>query len=134
MITFRRRAAFMLSLSAGLVTARLFAPPPASAEIVFAKSDDWEISTNGRVNGFFSHIEGDAYPADTPVNHSLLAGAGLESRQIDNSGHLDTTRFRTGFVGTVLAFTVKLRLTQETSLRAHVATWNTIETSRNKAA
>src|SRR5436190_8479486 len=134
MLTFRRRAAFILSLVAGLLAARVFAPPAASAEIVFAKSDAWEVPTHVRVAGFFSHIEGDAYPADTPVNHSLLAGAGLESRQIDNSGHLSTTRLRTGFVGSVLAFTVKLRLTDQTSLRAHIATWNTIETSRNKAA
>jgi hypothetical protein len=134
MIHFRRRIAFILPLLAGLLAARLIAPPEASAEIVFAKSDAWEVSTNGRVAGFFSHIEGDAYPADTPVNHSLLAGAGLESRQIDNSGHLATTRFRTGFVGSVLAFTVKLKLGEQNTLRAHIATWNTIETSRNKAA
>jgi Gram-negative porin len=107
---------------------------PVSAEIVFAKVDDWEISTDGRVNGFFSHISGDAYPADTPVNHSLLAGAGLESRQIDNEGNLSTTRFRSGFVGAVLGFTVKLQMNEDTTLRAHIATWNTIETNRNKAA
>jgi hypothetical protein len=106
----------------------------AEAEVVIAKVDSWEFSTNGRVGGFFNHIEGDAYPADTPVNHSLLAGAGLESRQIDNAGHISTTRFRTGFVGSVLAFTVKVQMTEETTLRAHIATWNTIETSRNKAA
>jgi hypothetical protein len=105
-----------------------------SAEVVFGKVDNWEISTDGRVNGFFNHIEGDAYPADTPVNHSLLAGAGLESRQIDNNGNLSTTRFRTGFVGAVLGFTVKLQMSEQTTLRAHFATWNTIETSRNKAA
>src|SRR4051794_30019813 len=113
-------------LFAGAFTAHLSSPPRASAEIVFAKTDQWEVSTSGRVNGFMSHIEGDAYPADTPVNHSLLAGAGLESRQIDNNGNLSTTRFRSGFVGAVLGFTVKLRLTQDTSLRAHFATWNTI--------
>jgi hypothetical protein len=119
----------LLSLLALAAAAR-----PAVAEVTFAREGDWEISTDGRVNGFLSHISGDAYPADTPVNHSLLAGAGLESRQIDNAGDLSTTRFRSGFVGAVLGFTVKVKLAQETSLRAHIATWNTIETSRNKAA
>jgi hypothetical protein len=134
MIQSRRRAAFIISLLFSFFVISSASSRPASAEITFASSDGWEVSTNGRANAFFSHIEGDAYPADTPVNHSLLAGAGLESRQIDNSGHLSTTRIRTGFVGTVLAFTVKLKLTPETTVRAHVATWNTIETSRNKAA
>src|SRR4051794_14786976 len=113
MIHCRRRAAFTVSLLASFLVITAASSRPASAEIVFASTDGWEISTNGRVNGFFSHIEGDAYPADTPVNHSLLAGAGLESRQIDNAGNLSTTRFRTGFVGTVLGFTVKLRLGPE---------------------
>jgi hypothetical protein len=134
MITLRRRAALTVSLSAALLAAASSSPRRARAEVVIASTDKWEVSTNGRVNGFFSHIEGDAYPADLPGNHSLLAGAGLESRQIDNSGHLSTTRFRTGFVGSVLAFTVRLRLSEDTSVRAHIATWNTIETSRNKAA
>jgi Gram-negative porin len=133
MPTLRPRFVTLLLLP-GVLAVQMWSSRTASAEIVFGKVDNWEISTDGRVNGFFSHISGDAYPADTPVNHSLLAGAGLESRQIDNAGNLTTTRFRTGFVGAVLGFSVKLQMTEDTTLRAHVATWNTIETSRNKAA
>jgi hypothetical protein len=117
-----------------LVTLQLVAVRPAAADVVFGKADNWELSTNGRVNGFLSGISGDAYPADTPVNHSLVAGAGLESRQIDNEGNLTAGRFRSGFLGAVLGFTIRFKMTETTTLQAHIATWNTIETSRNKAA
>src|SRR4029450_1260350 len=33
----------------------------ASAEIKIANIEGWDITTSGRVNGFFSYVQGDAY-------------------------------------------------------------------------
>ena len=97
--------------------------------------EGWQFSTNGRVNAFLSYLSGDGYPADLPgQTHNFSAGAGLESNQGDNSNHLQTIRLRSGFVGAVLGFTLKTQIDPDNSLRAHIETWNTIETNRQKAA
>jgi len=111
----------------------------ASAEIKIGKLEGWEFSTNGRVNGFFSYVTGEAYPSTIILGqagtaNNLSAGAGLESQQYDSNRNIQTTRFRSGFLGAVLGFSVKTALTPDTSIRAHIETWNTIETSRNKAS
>jgi hypothetical protein len=111
----------------------------ASADIKIANIDGWEISTNGRVNGFFSFIRANAYPStiilgQPGTDNKLSAGAGLESQQYDSDRTVQTARFRSGFLGAVLGFSVKTTVTPGTTARAHIETWNTIETSRNKAA
>jgi hypothetical protein len=111
----------------------------ASAEIKIANLDGWEITTSGRVNGFFSFVRGNAYPTTiirgvSATDNKLSAGAGLESQQYDADRTFQTLRFRSGFVGAVLGFGVKTALTRTTSMSAHIETWNTIETSRNKAS
>src|SRR5262249_28405205 len=111
----------------------------ASAEIKIANVEGWEVTTSGRVNGFFSFIRGNAYPSTNILGqpgteNKLAPGAGLESNKYDDDRKFQTLRFRSGFVGAVLGFGVKTALTRDTSMSAHIETWNTIETSRNKAA
>jgi len=111
----------------------------AQADVKIANIDGWEFSTNGRVNGFFSYVSGDSYP-DTIIlgkaatDNNFSAGAGLESQQNDADRHIQTLRFRSGFLGAVMGFTVKTALSPDTTVRAHIESWNTIETNRNKAA
>jgi len=127
------------AIAAFLVAAILFPSGNASADVKIANIEGWEISTSGRVNGFLSYVRGNAYPStiilgQRGTDNNLSAGAGLESNQYDADRQFQTMRFRSGFVGAVLGFGVKTAVTPTTSVRAHIETWNTIETSRNKAA
>jgi hypothetical protein len=127
------------AIAALFVAATLAGSKSASADIKIANIEGWEISTSGRVNGFFSFIRGEAYPSTNILgvpgtDNKLSAGAGLESQQYDADRRFQTLRFRSGFLGAVLGFGVKTSLTPTTTMRAHIETWNTIETSRNKAA
>src|SRR5262245_29131290 len=134
------RKSFRTSACAALFFALTLAGAKnASAEIKIANVEGWEITTSGRVNGFLSFIRGNAYPSTNILgvpgtDNKLSAGAGLESQQYDDDRKFQTNRFRSGFVGAVLGFGVKTALTKDTSISAHIETWNTIETSRNKAA
>jgi hypothetical protein len=111
----------------------------AKADVKIANLEGWEISTNGRVNGFFSYVSGESYPSTIILgmpgtDNNFSAGAGLESQQNDATRNFQTTRFRSGFLGAVLGFTVKTSITPDTSVRGHIESWNTIETNRNKAS
>lgn len=109
--------------------------PSARADLVIAKGDKWEVSTNGRVNAFLSYITGDGYPAkNAGQTHNLAAGAGLESFQTDKDNKLSTLRLRSGFLGNVLGFSGKLHIAESTTASTHFEIWNTIGTSRSKAA
>jgi Gram-negative porin len=125
-----------LLLSAALAALGVLAhAPPARADLTIAKGDKWEVSTNGRVNAFLSYVNGDGYPAkNIGQTHNLAAGAGLESFQTDSNNHLSTLRVRSGFLGNVLGFSGKLQLTDTTNITTHFEIWNTIGTSRSKAA
>src|SRR5687767_3426065 len=80
-------------------------------------------------------MSGEGYPSDLPgQTHNFSAGAGLETIQVDNDNQFQTARLRSGFLGAVLGFTLKTQLREDTSLRAHIESWNTIETNRQKAA
>ena len=125
--------ASLASLAVALTT--LLLPRSAAAEVKISDVEGWQFSTNGRVNAFLSYLSADGYPADLPNQmHDLSAGAGLESNQADNANHVQTLRLRSGFVGAVLGFSLKTQLDANNSIRAHIETWNTIETKRQKAA
>ena len=71
------------AIAALFVAATLAGLKSASADIKIANIDGWEISTSGRVNGFFSFIRGTAYPSTNihglpGTENKLSAGAGLE--------------------------------------------------------
>ena len=83
----------------------------ARADVELAKSGGWTFSTDGRVNGFVSHLWGD----NRPKGLESMAWVGYNetgsSGQAEQDGSLRRTRIRSGFVPTTLAFNVKRRLT-----------------------
>lgn len=129
------RVGLLLSalLSAGTVLGH---SPDAKADLVLAKGDTWEFSTNGRVNAFFSYVNGDGYPANNKdIQHNLAAGAGLESSQTDKDNKISAFRLRSGFLGNVLGFSGKLKVTDTTTASTHFEIWNNIGSGgRSKAA
>ena len=79
----------------------------ASAEVELAKAGGWIVSTDGRVNGFVSHVWGD----DRPEGLESLPWVGFNETgdpgQADADGKLRRTRIRSGYVPSVLAFNLK---------------------------
>jgi hypothetical protein len=107
---------------------------PAKAEVTLFKSEDgWEFSTDGRANGFLNWQWGDDLPANRTPAHPVVAGAGFGPSQLDQDGHFNFARIRSGFIGNVLGFTIKKTLNKDTSVRAHTAIWSVIESAKDKA-
>src|ERR1044071_7157121 len=82
----------------------------AAAEIKLAEGNGWTISTDGRVNGFVSHVWGD----DRPKGNESLPWIGFneatDSGQADGNFKLRKTRIRSGYVPSTFGFTVHKEL------------------------
>lgn len=112
----------------------------ASADVTIGKTDDWEIYTTGRVDGFFSYGFGDGYPQAKGANETILPGGGLNIG-VDNipdigpdgmpipgsSGTFRSMRIRSGFVPNVFGFGLRSHITQNTLLTVFLSLWTTIE-------
>ena len=90
------------------LAALVFASPTiANAEVPLAKAGGWTFSTDGRVNGFLSHVWGD----NRPEGLENLAWVGFneitQGEAADKEGKLRTTRIRSGYVPSVLGFNLK---------------------------
>ncbi len=121
-------------LGCWLITFALW-PAAGWADVTFATAGEWELSTNGRVNGFLSYVTGEGYPAKNPGQmHNLVAGAGFESFQTDENNKIEAIRLRSGFVSSVLGFTVKKPIGERVTASAHIEIWSLIENPRIKAA
>jgi hypothetical protein len=104
----------------------------AQAEITLVETKDWNASIDGRVNAFVSYAYGKNKPLDTGVL-TPTPGSGLEEAK-DNSNTIETTRIRSGFVGSVLGFNLKRKVTETTSIRGRLAIWWLIEQRRSIGA
>jgi hypothetical protein len=129
----RRRRACSLTIAAAAALAVLVGrSAPAKAELVIYEKDSWSVSTEGRANAFYSYAHGKGRPLDLPPANPA-PGAGIE-HPLDNQNNIDSSRIRSGFVGTVLGFNVKKQITQTLSMKAHLAIWWTIEQRRTIGA
>jgi hypothetical protein len=87
-----------------LAVAVLAVSGSVNAEVKLAEANGWTISTDGRVNGFASHVWGD----DRPDGLDSLPWVGFnetgDSGQADAGGKLRKTRIRSGYVPSTFAF------------------------------
>jgi hypothetical protein len=129
-----------LSIAACLLRART-----ASAEITLIDADGWTVTTDGRINAFVSQGIGDDFPAPNPnpftvtdamgmtkpgPTHEVNSANGFASLFYQN-GRVDSynaTRFRNGFVGGILAFGVKRKVSESTSAKGYIALWGMTQT------
>ena len=105
----------------------LSAAAPARAEIPLVDFDGWRVSTDGRVNTFFSAAEGTSVPADQPDN----VGAGTAD-YANSSGDIHSTRIRNGFLMSILAFTGEKQVSPRLKVTTRVALWMNITGTRSK--
>jgi hypothetical protein len=89
---------------------------PARAEVELFKGKEWTMSTDGRINAFLSMARGDALPTDES------SFTGLDEEYTPDH-KLQSARVRTGFIQSVLGFTLQKQLAANVTAKARVALW-----------
>lgn len=119
------------------VAAAVTAAAPAKAELEIFRKDGWSFSTNGRANGFYSYEWGDFKPqGGTPKadgSHDLVSTA-YQAAADDTTptSKFTVSRVHTGFVGSILGFSVGKEITPTLRVTGHVELWWSIETDQFK--
>jgi len=107
----------------------------------------WEVFTDGRMGGFASYVNGDGFPliqvdpaTGTPIQNPF--GGGINTNQANPIAdpsmptvqpRLESWRVRSGFLGNIFGFGVRMHLTPYTTLTGYLQYWADIESeSRRK--
>jgi hypothetical protein len=116
-------------------------PKSALAEKILAKSDDWQVYTDGRVGGFFGWVHGQGrpnYTYDSNGNtlHNALGGGwdvqdeqGPGANKQPDQGTVDSMRIRSGFIGNQLGLGVRGQATPWTTVTGYIQIWAWIESN-----
>lgn len=93
---------------------------PSKAEVTLAEAKGWVITTDGRVNGFASHVWGETRPEGLEnlnwVGFNESNGLG----QTDSDNKIRTTRIRSGYVPSTLAFNASKKVSENFQLKTRV--------------
>ena len=116
----------------GVIVAR-----PAVADVTIVKTDQWEVYSTGRVDGFFTYGQGDANPIPLKMGEDIPPGAGLDvgsnampkfnAAGTNIQGTFQSMRLQSGFVPNVFGIGFRRRITENTTLNAYVSLWATIQ-------
>ena len=144
-------------LSAAVFSATLVSSVPAKAEIFLLKKEkanDWEVSTNGRVDSYLNWIGGSTIntgnsgglvnPSDpNAIDRYVLVGPQIAIRGNPTpSGaiaspatdtDLNTFRIRGGFASTILAFNIYKQVLPNLKLSVKLALWAGIQNGLNSS-
>ncbi len=115
----------------------------ARADINLVETKDWTVFVNGRMQAFLNYNEGGGLPkspVDANGNAVSLLGGGddspvaLEEGQAADkvAGEIQDLRIRTGFVGNVLGFGFKNRLTVDTEITGYTAVTTYIDSTNRR--
>ena len=107
------------------------AAKPASAEIELFRKDGWSFSTNGRANGFYSYEFGDYQPTGGNPGMGGTVSTPFQAAPDDaEKTKFTVSRVHTGFVGSILGFTVRKEISPTLRASAHMELWWPIETDQ----
>ena len=95
----RTKSTLRALIPAVSLAATILVHRPAVADVSIAKRDDWELTVDGRLNGFISYAQGDRTP-----NGVAEWTAGLFEPVDPSTGEISVVRVRSGFVQNVLGF------------------------------
>jgi len=104
-------------LSAAL-TSSLLGEGAAHSEISVAKDDDWELTVDGRLNAFFSYVQGDKTPSGVAA-----WTAGISDVADPNTGKIGSVRIRTGFIQNVLGATFTKHVGENYKIVGRYSLW-----------
>ncbi|HVV17699.1 MAG TPA: porin [Polyangia bacterium] len=116
----------------------------ARAEVVLAKtSGGLEFFSEGRLGGFFEAVTGQTLPTafDQNGNATPTIGAGgVDVAGLNTilpmggigQGTIHATRIRSGFLGNILAFGVRMPLTERVRLSGYISVWADIESENER--
>jgi hypothetical protein len=121
-------------------------PRVAAAEITLVEKDGWSVYINGRVQAFLNYNKGDGYPKPLAVDGNGtgadLRGGGQgpgdayheypDNRLPTDVGKIEELRIRTGFVGNVLGFGIKKKLSESSELLAYTAVTTYIDSTNRR--
>lgn len=93
----------------------------SKAEVELGKAGGWTVTTDGRVNGFVSHVWGDNRPDGLQNLNWVGFNESNSSGQADSEGKLRKTRIRSGFVPTFLAFNFRKEVNESLKLSSRIA-------------
>lgn len=104
---------------------------PAAAEVELFDKDGWSFSTNGRANGFYSYEFGDYQPTGGQPGMGGILGTPFQAAPDDAAKtKFSVSRVHTGFVGSILGFTVRKEISPTLRASAHMEVWWPIETDQ----
>lgn len=137
--------------------AALLVSHSASAEIFLVKkekAEDWEVSTNGRVDAYLNYIGGESTnigntgalvdPSNpASIDRYVLVGPQISIRgnptpdgaygSVTDEKKLNTFRIRGGFASTILAFNIYKQVLPDVKLTIKMALWAGIQNGMNSS-
>jgi hypothetical protein len=117
----------------------------AKAEVLLTDpGSPFEFYTEGRLGGFFEGVWGQTLPTQFDQNgnltHAIGDGginiAGLQTQLpmgAVGQGDIRGTRVRSGFLSNIIAFGLRRKLTENTTVRGYIAVWADIENENERA-
>ena len=148
-----KRTHGIVSICLGLGLLTSLSARRAAAEVTLVKTDKWELFTDGRVGGFASFTDGDAYPTteinpatSNPVSTPYGGGIGTnDSSPIRDvippppapqparppQGTLRSVRVRSGFLSNIFAVGARTQVGNNT-LTSYIQMWADIESESSR--
>jgi len=109
----------------------------AAAEVTLLKTEKWQVFTDGRVGGFASFTDGDAYPKSTATQTPFGGGISTnDANSIDEvpplpQAKLRSVRLRSGFLSNIFAFGARTQVGDNT-LTSYIQFWSDIESESSR--
>ena len=117
----------------------------AKAEILLSDpSSPFEFYSEGRLGGFVEGVWGQTLPTQFDQNGNLthaIGDGGINIGGIETplpmgatgQGDIRASRVRSGFLSNIIAFGLRRKLTENTTVRGYISVWADIENENNRA-
>jgi hypothetical protein len=122
----------------------LFYSGSALAEVVLVKtSSGLEFFTEGRIGGFFEGVTGQTLPTSFDQNGNptpTIGDGGISIQGVNpplpnggiGQGSIDGTRIRSGFLGNILAFGLRTKVSENVKVTGYFSIWADIESENER--
>ena len=117
----------------------------AAAEVILLRTDGgFEFYTEGRLGGFFEAVRGQTIPTQFDQNGNVthtIGDGGIDIGGLnpslpmgaDGQGNVSASRVRSGFLGNILAFGLRRKLTDSVTVTGYISIWANIEDENQRA-